>query len=41
MTQVTVAYRGEGHAEITIERPKTLNSLDLPTLAARDMRQRR
>ena len=34
MTQVTVAYRGEGHAEITIERPQTLNSLDLPTLAA-------
>ncbi len=34
MDQVTVAYRGEGHAEITIEHPQTLNSLDLPTLAA-------
>ena len=34
MSQVSVAYPGKGQALITVERPRTLNSLDLTTLAA-------
>ena len=34
MSEVSVAYPGEDRALITIERPHTLNSLDIATLIA-------
>ena len=34
MSEVSIAYRGEDRALITIERPSTLNSLDVATLRA-------